>query len=64
MAARTGVPTLMGLAEQMCRYIVRFTPIIQTAFPSNPALQAALVAALAACGELGKELRIVRDYGD
>jgi len=64
MARRIGVPTLMRVAHQMCKYIVAFTPAIQRAYPSNSALLAALAAANAACGVLASELQEVREYGD
>jgi len=48
----------------MCKAVVKFTPVIELLFPTNTALQAALVAANAACAELASELRLVRDYGD
>lgn len=63
MAQRTGVPTLISVAEAMCKYIVRFTPLIEKAFPGNAALAAALIAANSACTVLGEELRAVRELG-
>lgn len=62
--ARTGVPTLQRVAQELCKYIVRFTPIIRLAYPQNAAILAALDAALAACSVLDQELSAVRDIGD
>lgn len=64
MTQRIGVPALMRVARQMCKYIVLFTPAIQRTYPSNSALLAALAAANAACGVLASELQTVREYGD
>lgn len=64
MAKRTGVPSLLIVAKEMCRLITKFAPIITAAYPSNAALQAALAAALAACAALGDQLMAVREYGD
>jgi hypothetical protein len=64
MAQRTGVPTLIKIAQRMCQVIVQFAPIIQRAYPSNAALHAALAAAMAACSVLEAELVEVRAYGD
>lgn len=64
MARRTGVPAIMTVARELCRLIVKFTPVIAQLYPTNAALQAALVAANEACGLLHHELAKVRDYGD
>jgi len=56
MGTRTGLPALKKVGREMCRLIVKFTPVIQLAYPDSPALQAALAAALAACAELDKEI--------
>lgn len=64
MASRTGVPTLIQVANRMCKLIVQFGPIMQRAYPSNSALQAALAAAMAACSVLENELVQVREFGD
>lgn len=64
MARRTGVPTLLALAKKMCQFLARYTVVIQTLYPGNQALQAALTAANAACAVLATELELVREYGD
>lgn len=64
MAKRTGVPTLIKVAERMCQLIVTYSPVIQSLYPANTALQAALAAANAACQTLHNQLAEVREYGD
>lgn len=64
MARRTGVPSLMKVAERLCFLITKFTPVITQLYPTNTALLAALAAANAACGTLDAELAKVREYGD
>jgi len=64
MARRTGVPAMIKVAQEMCRLIVKFTPVIQTLYGSNAALMAALAAANAACAVLVGELAEVRELGD
>lgn len=64
MASRNGIPTILKTAQRLCQLIVKFTPIIATAFPSNAALQAALASANAACAVLVQEAGSVREYGD
>ena len=64
MAQKTGVPSLMAVAREMCRLIVNFTPVIERLYGDNAALMAALAAANAACSALHAELAAVREYGD
>ena len=64
MARRTGIPTMLFIAQRLCDLITRYTPIITVLFPANVALLAALAAANTACSELASELSAVRDYGD
>lgn len=64
MAKRTGVPSLISIAHELCRLITKFTPVITSLYPSNTALLAALAAANAACAALETELQAVRDIGD
>jgi hypothetical protein len=64
MARRTGVPTIQGVAKELCRLVTKFTPVIAAAYPSNSALLLALDAANAACAALVLELETVREYGD
>lgn len=64
MARRTGIPTMIQVATTLCRLIIKFTPVIQTLYPSNTALMAALAAANAACAELVAEASAVRELGD
>ena len=64
MARRTGVPSMMQVAQTLCRLIVKFSPVIAVVYPGNAALQAALAAANAACAVLVDELAAVRETGD
>lgn len=64
MARRTGVPAIMLIAQELCRLIVKFTPVITQLYPTNAALLAALAAANTACAALHAELAAVREYGD
>lgn len=64
MATRTGVPTLLRIAQELCKYVAKYGTTIGLLYPSNTALQAALAAANAACAELANELAAVREYGD
>lgn len=63
MASRTGVPSLIGIASEMCRLLAKFSPIIAAKYPTNAALIAALAAANAACSVLDAELKQVRETG-
>ena len=62
--ARNGIPTMMIVAKNLCRLIVKYESVIATQFPGNAPLLAALAAANAACGVLAAELALNRDYGD
>lgn len=64
MASRNGIPTILAIAQRLCKLIVTFTPIIQQQFPTNTALLAALASANAACAVLVAETSMVREYGD
>lgn len=64
MAQRTGVPTILRVAKELCRLLALFGPVITARFPDNAALAAAVAAANAACGVLASELEKVREYGD
>lgn len=64
MASRTGVPTLIHVAEQLCKYIAKYGNTIKLLYPSNAALAAALDAAMAACSVLDERLKEVRATGD
>lgn len=64
MATRTGVPSLITVANELCRLIVKFSPVIQLAYPGNSAVLAALAAANAACAALSEELVAIREIGD
>jgi hypothetical protein len=59
---RNGLRTIRDFAQQVCKYITIWTPIIKLAFPANPALYAALIAANQACAllvdEADKEIAI------
>jgi hypothetical protein len=64
VAQRTGVPTLLRVAMELCKYITQFTPTITRLYPDNAALLAALAAANVACSALAAALSEVREYGD
>ena len=64
MVFRTGVPSLMTVAEKMCRLLTKYAHIIQVVYPESQALHVALAAALSACSVLLTELAKVREYGD
>lgn len=61
---KTGVPSLMYIAKELCRLITKFTPIITQLYPSNVDLLAALAAANTACAALEAQLAVVREYED
>lgn len=61
---KTGVPSLILVAHELCRLLSKFAPLIAALYPQNAALQAALAAASAACQTLEAQLLMVREYGD
>lgn len=62
---RNGLRTIRDFAQQVCKFITNWTPIIRLAFPGNLALQGALSAANSACAllveEADKEIGTVQD---
>ena len=62
--SRDGVPTLLKIANLLCRALAKFGPGIVVKYADNPALLAAYAAAQAACASLNSELAKVREYGD
>jgi len=64
MTSRTGVPTLLKVAQRLCQLVNDYGPVIAVRYPTNAALLAALAAASAACAVLRDELAQVREYGD
>lgn len=64
MAQRTGIPSILKVAQRLCQLLTTFTPIITTKYGSNASLMAALAAANAACAVLVQEVSAVREYGD
>ena len=64
MAQRTGIPTLMDVAKEMCRLLLKFDLVIRSFTNNDPAVIAALEAAQAACAVLRQELAEYRVYGD
>lgn len=64
MARRTGIPSLIDVAQTLCRLITKFTPVIVQQYSGNPELLAALSAANVACAALVEEASAVREYGD
>lgn len=63
MAKRNGFYSLRVVARELCRLVVKFTPIIQAQFPSNTTLLAALEAANLACAVLIAEIDEVAEVG-
>jgi hypothetical protein len=63
MARRTGLPSLMRVAKEMCRLIAFATPIVQKLYPGNVPLAAALAAANAACEVLHAEIAVTIGEG-
>lgn len=63
MARRTGVPSLMKVAREMCRLITKFSPVIAQYFPGSTGVQAALAAANAACAALHDALMEIQEEG-
>lgn len=64
MAKRTGVPTMLSIAQRLCVFIGKYGSVIVSLYPTNTALAAALEAANAACATLASELAKVRELGD
>jgi len=63
MAGRTGVPSLIKVAKELCRLILAFGPIIVRAYPESTALHVAMAAAQAACQTFHEELEKVKEIG-
>lgn len=61
---RTGIPSLIDVASELCRLVAKYGGTIGALYPQNAALQAALAAAAAACLALETQLEQVREYGD
>lgn len=64
MATRTGLPTILEVARNLCRLINKFTLVIEVVYPENTALLAALAAANAACAVLASEVQAQIPLGD
>jgi len=64
MARRTGAPTILLVAKELCRLVTKFTPVLSTVYSGNAALLAALAAANAACAVLVQEITDVTVPGD
>lgn len=54
-AKRNGLRSIRDFAQNVCKYITFWTPVIRLAFPGNLALFAALTAANNACALLVEE---------
>lgn len=52
---RNGLRSIRDFAQNVCKYVTFWTPVIKLAFPANPALYAALAAANSACALLVDE---------
>jgi hypothetical protein len=61
---RNGVPSIISIAKELCRLVVKFTPIITKQYPDNDELLAALAAANVACVALAAQAELVRELGD
>lgn len=64
MARRTGIPSILEIAQTLCRLITKFTPVIVQQYGGNAELLAALAAANTACAALVEQAAAVREYGD
>lgn len=54
-AKRNGLRSIRDFAQNVCKYVTFWTPVIRIAFPGNLALFAALNAANSACALLVEE---------
>lgn len=54
MTKRTGLPSIVAVAHELCRLLVKFSPVIRRLYPENAILIAALDTALTACQALGQ----------
>jgi len=63
VAGRTGVPSLIKVAKELCRLILLFGPVITRLYPDNSALHVAMSAASAACQTFHEELEKVKEIG-
>lgn len=61
MTRRTGIPSLIDAANELCRLLTKFAPLITALYGSDPAVTAALAAAQAACSALVDALQPHRD---
>lgn len=57
MRTRTGVYTLLKVLGELCKYIVRFKPVLAIVSNNNVALMLALDATMAACDDLSTLLK-------
>jgi len=64
MSRRTGIPTMLKVAQYLCKLITTYTPVITQLYPNNEDLLAALAAANTACAALSASLAPVRETGD
>jgi len=64
MARRTGVPTLLRVIRELCKYLAVFTPLIKTLFPSETNLHTKLDELNALCSAIVPLLEDIREYGD
>lgn len=63
MARKIGFYSIKKAAQEICKYVPLFTPIIQRLYPNNATLLAALATANAACAELVKEITLQETPG-
>lgn len=64
MATRTGIPKIVKIAKALCLAVTFFAPTIRKVTNNDPAVEAALAAALAACTLLEQKLEPYLPPGD
>jgi len=61
---RNGVASIKNVADELCRLVTKFGPLIRRIWPDNTDLHLALDAAETACSLLREELPKVMPEGD
>ena len=64
MVKRTGVPTILGLAKELCSFLAVYIPIIEIAFPDEEAVIALLKLLQETACALVVELQPLLEPGD
>lgn len=60
---KIGFYSIRKAAKELCRLVVKFTPIIRNTFPDNATLLSALATANAACEALHEQIDEADDTG-